>query len=247
MGKPIIGITCNTTLSEVPLFPGMYRSFVNSDYIISVSKAGGIPILLPPVADYTAVCEQVGAVDGLILSGGQDIDPSLYGEEPLEKLGVVNRDRDNHELQVVKAAKELHKPMLGICRGIQLINVAYGGTLHQDVSHIEGCFIKHFQSATQRDALWHTVNIEPASVLADIIGEDALRVNSYHHQALKTVAPEFIVTALTKDGVIEAVERRGKHFVLGVQWHPEVLAENIPSMLAIFEALVKEAGKRKNG
>lgn len=239
--KPVIGITCNTLLAEGTVLPGMIRAFANTDYIDAVTKAGGIPILLPPVASPAVISEQVAAVDGLIMSGGPDVDPQLYGEEPLEKLGCVNHVRDEYELLVVKAAAQLKKPILGICRGVQIINVAYGGTLYQDISQIEGTSIKHFQAVTQRDALWHTVTIKPASTLASIIGEDNILVNSFHHQALKTAAPGFNITAYSKDGVIEAIELSGDHFVLGVQWHPEMIAKKYPAMLALFEALVKHA------
>ena len=124
---------------------------------------------MPPLADLVDAREQIMAIDGLILSGGLDIDPYLYGEEPLESLGTINLYRDEYELMVIKLACELKKPILGICRGIQIINVAHGGTLYQDISHIEGSNIKHFQSTTVRDAPWHTVMIEPTSSLATII------------------------------------------------------------------------------
>lgn len=242
--KPIIGITCNTMPMEGTVMPGMARAVANMDYITAVTMAGGVPLLLPPVTDETVVREQVLAVDGLILSGGPDVDPLLFGEEPLEKLGTVNHYRDRHELLAVRAAEDSRKPMLGICRGIQVLNVAYGGTLYQDLSQIEGCGIKHFQTTAQRDALWHTVDLEPASALTRILGQTELRVNSYHHQALKTVAPGFNVAARAKDGVIEAVERPGDFFILGVQWHPEILAATNPAMLAIFQTFVHAAGDR---
>lgn len=241
MHKPVIGITCNTQLAETTFKPGMTRTFVDTDYVRSVTLAGGIPLLLPPVDDYAVVHGQVTRVDGLILTGGPDIDPLLYNEDPLEKIGAVNHHRDNCEFLVVKAADTLKKPLLGICRGIQVINVAYGGTLHQDVSYIAGCSVNHFQNTAQRDAHWHMVDIEPASALASIIGQNNLPVNSFHHQALKTVAPGFKVAALARDGVIEAVERPGEHFILGVQWHPELMAANNPPMLALFQALVRHA------
>ena len=241
LSKPIIGITSNTNLAEGAIIPGMTRVFVSADYIDAVTIAGGIPLLLPPIANLADAREQVMAIDGLILSGGPDVDPFLYGEEPLEKLGTVNLYRDEYELMVIKLASELKKPLLGICRGIQIINVAHGGTLYQDVSHIEGSTIKHFQSVTEKDALWHTVDIDPTSLLATIINRQSLRVNSYHHQALKTVAPKFIITARSKDGVIEAIEHQGDPFILGIQWHPEMLVKKSPAMLLLFEALVKKA------
>lgn len=241
MRKPIIGITCNTLLVDGAVQPGITRTFVNTPYIDAVALAGGIPLLLPPVTDSALIFDQVRAVDGLILSGGPDIDPLLYKEEPLTNIGTVNHARDQYELQVVQAADKLKKPLLGICRGIQMINVVYGGTLYQDLADIDGCNIKHFQSVSQFNTLWHSIDIEPTSTLAQIIGKNELAVNSYHHQALKTVAPGFTVTAYAKDRVIEAIERQGNHFILGVQWHPELLAEKYAAMLSLFQALVKQA------
>ena len=245
--KPLIGITCNTLPADGNVMPGMIRTFVNSDYISSVERAGGVPLLLPPVAGYESALAQLAAVDGLILTGGPDVDPRLYGEEPLAQLGTVNHERDRYELLVVIAAEELEKPTLGICRGLQILNVACGGSLHQEISLIEGCNLKHFQTSAQRSALWHTADVEPDSGLSRIVGAGRLPVNSYHHQAVKTLAPGFVITARSQDGIVEAIERPGNRFVVGVQWHPEVLAETNPSMLAQFQALVSHAANCKSG
>ena len=221
--------------------PGLTRTYVNSDYVIAVTLAGGTPLLLPPVADSAVARAQLAIVDGLLLTGGPDVDPLLYGEEPLAKLGAVNHRRDRYELELVTGAEEAKKPMLGICRGVQIINTAYGGTLYQDLSYSSDYRLNHFQSGAERDVLWHTIDIDPSSSLARIVGSASLAVNSYHHQAVKVAAPGFQVTALSKDGIIEAIERPGDHFVLGVQWHPELLAANIPAMLALFQELVRQA------
>lgn len=241
MHKPIIGITCNTTLVEGTAQPGITRTFVNTDYIEAVALAGGVPLLLPSISDPALICEQVLAIDGLILSGGPDIDPLLYGEEPLAKLETVNKNRDHYELSVIQQAAKLKKPILGICRGIQFINVAFGGTLYQDLSYIDNCTIKHSQTTTQRNDLWHSVTVKSSSKLAQIIGQNELLVNSYHHQAVKTVAPDFTIVARAKDQVIEAIERPGEHFVLGIQWHPELLAKQNAFMLSLFQTLVTKA------
>ena len=239
--KPITGVTCNTHWVDQSPMPGITRSVVNTPYITSVVKAGGVPLLLPPVADPEIVRAQVRGIDGLILTGGPDVDPLLFGEEPLAKLGTVNHPRDAYELTAIKAAEEFAKPVLGICRGAQIINVAYGGTLYQDLSYIDGCHLSHFQTVTQSDILWHTVSAEPASALARITGHRQFPVNSYHHQAVKTVAPGFSVTALSADGVVEAIEGPANQFILGVQWHPELLAESNQPALALFQALVEQA------
>lgn len=241
MIKPIIGITCNTLWVEQSPMPGITRSAVNNSYITAVIKAGGVPLLLPPAADPEIVRAQVERIDGLILTGGPDVAPQLFGEEPLAKLGTVNHLRDAYEMLVIKAAEEFGKPMLGICRGVQIINVAYGGALYQDLSYIGSSHLSHFQTVTQNDVLWHTITVEPSSALARIVGHSQFAVNSYHHQSVKTVAPGFTVTALSPDGVIEAIERPGNPFILGVQWHPELLAECNQPALALFQALVREA------
>ena len=243
MRKPLIGITCNSLPAEGNIMPGMTRNLVNTDYISSVELAGGVPLLLPLISGYDSVLSQVAAVDGLILTGGPDIDPLLYGEEPLAQIGTVNHERDRYELLVIQAADELAKPVLGICRGIQMLNVAAGGTLHQEVALIEGCKLSHFQTAAQRNILWHSVNIAPASRIAGIVGVGRQMTNSFHHQSVKAVAPGFAATAHSQDGVIEAIERPGNRFVVGVQWHPELLSASTPAMLALFRALAEQAGQ----
>ncbi|HWR38296.1 MAG TPA: gamma-glutamyl-gamma-aminobutyrate hydrolase family protein [Patescibacteria group bacterium] len=245
MKKPVIGITTNLAPAENTVMTGMLRAFVGADYVESVVRAGGIPLLLPPVSDRALIREQLEVVDGLILSGGADVSPLAFGEEPIEKLGTVDDCRDQFELELARLAAGEKKPLLGICRGIQVLNVAYGGTLFQDLGQIEGCNIKHFQSTTYRDAVTHTVVIEPGSALADIVGAETVQVNSFHHQSLKKVAPGLSVTAYSRDGVVEAVESRGEHFVLGIQWHPELLTGKYPAMLALFEALIKVAKKTR--
>lgn len=242
MDKPIIGITTNIALAENTVMAGLMRTFVGDDYVQAVVRAGGIPLLLPPVDSEEVIRAQVRSVDGIILSGGSDVDPQLYGEEPEKDLGTVDYYRDAHEMAVVRAATRMKKPMMGICRGVQVINVAYGGTLYQDLGQFEGGRIKHFQSSARRDSVTHSVRIQSGSALADIIGAETVAVNSFHHQALKEVAPGFAVTAYSQDGVIEAVESQGDHFVLGIQWHPELLAAKHPAMHSLFAALTAVAG-----
>lgn len=246
MRRPLIGITCNSVPVEGNVMQGMIRNVLNNDYIASVELAGGAPLLLPLTGDDEAVLAQVAAVDGVLLSGGPDIDPRLFGEEPLAQLGLVNHERDRHELLVVKAAAELAKPIFGICRGVQILNVACGGTLHQEVALVDGCNLRHFQTTAQRDALWHSVDIVPGSLLAGMVGSGRQPVNSFHHQAVKAVAPGFVSAAASPDGLIEAIEQPGDRLVFGVQWHPELLAASMPAMLALFQALVASAAKARD-
>lgn len=243
MHKPVIGITANSLFSENGVFPGMERVYANQSYLHSVGKAGGIPVLLPTLNSEADMTEQLKRVDGVILSGGSDINPLLFGEEPDAKLDFILPDRDEYEIALAQLAYQSGKPILGICRGIQVLNVAFGGSLYQDIhSQAANCSLKHFQSS-RRDFAGHTADIVPGSLLYDILDAAALPVNSFHHQAVKDVAPGFIVTARARDGIIEAIEKPGKSFLLGVQWHPEMLVDSYPVMLELFKRLVGEAEK----
>jgi putative glutamine amidotransferase len=243
MHKPIIGITANSFFAESGTLPGTERVYVNYSYIHSVWRAGGIPILLPTLRSDADTAEQLARIDALILSGGGDINPLLFGEEPDVKLDFVLADRDDYEITLTQLAYQSGKPILGICRGIQVLNVAFGGNLYQDIySQAANCSLKHSQSA-RRDFAGHTVDIVSGSLLHDILGTTSMPVNSFHHQAVKDVAAGFIVTARSRDGIIEAIEKPGESLLLGVQWHPEMLVDSYPVMLDLFKRLVKEAAK----
>jgi len=244
MKKPLIGITGNIFIdAHDELFPGLHRAYANNDYIRAVEKAGGTPLILPLIFDSEAIKDQVEAVDGILLSGGYDVHPRFYGEEPLEKLEFILQERDKHEIQIIKIAIELNKPIFGICRGLQILNVALGGSLYQDLSYIEGCYIKHVQSSL-KGATSHSVDIIKGTKLFDILGENII-TNSIHHQAVKDAAPTLEITALSKDGIVEGLEYTGDNYIVAVQWHPEMIFENYPIMLKLFERLVEEASKKK--
>ena len=241
MRKPVIGITANSLFSEGGTFPGMERVYVNQSYIHSVLLAGGIPVLLPTVEGELAIREQLLRVDAVLLSGGSDINPLLFGEEPDAKLEFVLPDRDEYELHLTTFAYQMRKPLLGICRGIQVINVAFGGSLYQDIStQSPNCTLKHSQSS-RRDFAGHTVDVSPDSLLHQILGKASLPVNSFHHQAIKIIAPGFSINAMSRDGIIEGIEKQGESFMLGVQWHPEMLVDTYPVMLELFKRLTTEA------
>jgi len=241
--RPIIGITGSLLIDEGGMFPGYERAYVNNDYVQSVVAAGGTPYIVPMVYEEEVIRAQIEMVDAVIISGGHDVNPLLYGEEPSQKLGAILPKRDTFDVAVIKIAIELKKPILGICRGHQIINVVNGGTLYQDLSLIDGCYIKHNQGALPSEAT-HTVEIVKGTKLNDILGEKAL-TNSFHHLAVKDLAPGFIASAVAKDGVIEAIEKMGEDFVIGVQWHPEMMAKNHPAMLEIFKKLIKVTKEKK--
>lgn len=236
--KPIIGISGSLMYDQGGMFPGYERAYVNNDYIQAVVRAGGIPLIIPVTDSEEAIRAQVDLVDGFIFSGGYDVDPQLYGEEPSQKLGDLCPKRDQFDVTLISIAVNSGKPVLGICRGMQMLNVVFGGSLYQDLSFIDGCTIKHVQGQLPSTPT-HMVNLEAGSKLHSILG-DSVRTNSFHHLAVKALAPDFKVTALSKDAVVEAIEMAGKPFVIGVQWHPEMMSAEHPNMQAIFNQLINE-------
>lgn len=210
-----------------------------------MEAAGGIPVILP-VLPSPRIPELGRRLDGILLAGGVDVDPGLYGEEPLPGLGAVTPERDAFELALVRWAWEEGLPLLGICRGIQVLNVAAGGTLFQDLSsQLSSGLLKHEQKAPR----WHEthlVRVAGGSRLARILGREELRVNSFHHQAVREVAPGWRAVAWAPDGVIEGIESSEHPFALGVQWHAEGMWDRHPLHLRLFVALV-EAAREKGG
>lgn len=240
MPKPLIGITTNQFLTESGVMAGTKRQFANDAYVQSILCAGGVPVLLPIITDKAAIKRQLAAMDALLLSGGGDAQPQLFGEEPVRELGKVIPERDSHELLLVKQALKAGKPVLGICRGCQMLAIALGGTINQHLTAGEGA-VQHDQNSPG-DYAGHTVFVEPGSKLANILGEKIM-TNSFHHQAIKDVASGLKVSARAKDGVIEAVEHQSADFVIGVQWHPELMIHRQPVMLDLFKAFVSAADR----
>lgn len=218
MQKPLIGITCSTlVLADMR---GVPRYALVHHYVDCVLEAGGLPIVVPSVAPGHAD-RYLARLDGLLLSGGLDVDPQHYDEEPHPRLGQVDARRDRFELALARAAYEAQLPILAICRGAQLLNVALGGSLLQDIGTQVAKPLRHDQETIQDDAPSHGVAIEPGTRLAEIAAAQRIRVNSFHHQACDRVAPGFVVSARSADGVVEAIEHADPAFCLGVQWHPE--------------------------
>lgn len=237
---PFIGIPCQSDgsnrVAKVPRFSA------NQSYVRCVEAAGGLPFLIPLVEREDTLRAIYDRLDGLLLTGGADVDPACYGEAPHPKLGEVDGPRDRVELALTRWALADGLPILAICRGIQVLNVAAGGTLYQDIaSQVDGAIEHTYYPDNPRDLIAHPVTIEPDSRLAAILGSTTLGVNSLHHQAVRDVAPGFAVTARAPDGLVEAIEGVDHPFALGVQWHPEELVEKDPRMRWLFEAFVREA------
>ena len=239
---PIIGISGSIIIDENGAFPGFERSYVNNDYIQSVAINNGIPYIIPIIYDDELIKQQVINIDALILSGGHDVNSLMWGEEPHNKLEAILPKRDEFDMKLLKYALAMKKPILGICRGQQIINVVEGGTLYQDLSLVEESYIKHNQKYLPSIAT-HTINIKKGTKLYNIIGEEEILVNSFHHMAVNKVAEGYIVSAISKDGIIEGIEKTGDDFIIAVQWHPEMMTKESDTMRRIFKALVKSASR----
>jgi putative glutamine amidotransferase len=243
MTAPIIGVT---TSSEVTS-KGVARAFLNASYIRAVERAGGVPLLLTPYHSPDALKRFAEQVDGLLLTGGGDIDPVRFGEQTHPKTDLISPERDVLELErVTRQAIDSGLPLLAICRGLQVVNVALGGSLHQHVPDVFGESIAHSQPGGRSDRT-HDVAIEAGSLLARVSRAEQVRVNSFHHQAINVLGDGLKPVAWSDDKVIEGVEMPGaRGFMLAVQWHPEELVEVDPAAARLFETLVAEAAKRRS-
>lgn len=243
MAAPIIGVTTSSERTK----KGVDRAFVNAAYVRAVERAGGVPLLLTPYHSPAALARLSALVDGLLLTGGGDIDPVRFGEARHPKTDLVSIERDDLELErVTRQAVDTGLPLLAICRGIQVLNVALNGTLHQHVPEVFGDAIAHSQGGARSDRT-HDVTVEPGTLLASLARGDRLRVNSFHHQAIKDLGDGLTPVAWADDKVIEAVELPGaRGFVLAVQWHPEELVDDDPAALRLFEALVTAAAQQRH-
>ncbi|MFA5713275.1 MAG: gamma-glutamyl-gamma-aminobutyrate hydrolase family protein [Bacteroidales bacterium] len=237
--RPVIGISSTWgegTATSVPI-----------TYVESVIRAGGVPMVIPLTHDKNLLAEMLERVDGVIMTGGEDLDPlKWYDEEPLPQMGKVAPERDEFDMLLIRMAVERNMPLLGICRGHQLLNVAFGGTLYQDIpSQVKDSKQKvmHRQKAPRYHGT-HTITIEEGSLLAQQLEANVAIPNSYHHQAVKDVAPGFKATAFAADGVVEAIEKIGSNRVYGVQFHPEgFTAHGVNTFIGIFKHLIGEAKK----
>jgi microsomal dipeptidase-like Zn-dependent dipeptidase/gamma-glutamyl-gamma-aminobutyrate hydrolase PuuD len=232
--RPLIGLSTGRNETSAAL---------KATYIRAILKAGGAPVLIPVMTDGAILREIVVHLDGLVMTGGEDVDPQWYNETPRQQLGEVDPERDRYDIKLVKLAADRNIPILGICRGEQLVNVAFGGTLYQDIPSQRGggSLIKHVQKMPGQYAS-HKATVVPQSQLADIIGAGEHGVNTFHHQAVKDVAPGFRPVAWSPDSIVEAIEAYPEYPVLAVQWHPEAMvAGDDTTMLKIFRFLTDKA------
>jgi putative glutamine amidotransferase len=227
-GKPVIGITTYLTRAAWGAWD-MDAALVPADYVRAVARAGGSPLLVPPGAD---LVETLGVVDGLVFSGGSDIDPELYSAEAHAETNGVVRERDDFELALMKVALEHDLPMLAICRGSQVLNVALGGGIEQHVPDRVGTDVHKEVAGVFAE---HDVEVVPETRLASLIG-DRHDVKSHHHQGFAELGTGLRAAARAPDGTVEALEDPSRRFTLGVLWHPEAGED-----MALFEALVAEA------
>jgi len=249
--KPIILIS---SFREPSAHGGeLQRDAVESSYVSAVLSAEGDPLVVPYGATKKDITELAGVADGLLIPGGGDIEPSHYGEEMHEKIENVSKERDELEMMLVKAFLEKKKPIFGICRGAQVINVVMGGTMYLDIENEIAEPVDHWSKegivvADQFPEDSHSINIESGSALAEFFGLSEATVNSLHHQAIKGLAPGLRIGARAKDGVVEEIESTNMEdqWLLGVQWHPEAILEHHPENKKLFEEFIKATrSKRK--
>lgn len=232
--KPVVGL--------IPLVDeGRESLWMLPGYMDGVRAAGGLPVMLPLTDGEEDLRQLVEQCDGFLFTGGHDVSPALYGEEKLPVCGACSPERDRMEARLLELAMEADRPILGICRGIQLINAALGGTLWQDLPSQHPSGVEHHQRPPY-DAPAHAVNLCPGAPLAELLGADRLRVNSYHHQAVRTLAAPLKVMATAPDGLVEAAWCPERSFLWAVQWHPEFAWRGDPAA-RIFQAFVSACAR----
>jgi putative glutamine amidotransferase len=237
--RPVIGVT-TFVLNQ----PQKSYTAVSSNYSRSITKAGGTPFLLPMIYEPEVLEGYLDVIDGLLITGGDEgVNPQLYGENPVKELNCICPERDECECHLFTKAIELELPVLGVCRGMQLMNVAAGGTLYQDIFTQVTDSLGHLPKLMPVDELYHKIVLASGSRIQKIFDCDELMVNSFHHQAVKRIAESFKATATSQDKIVEAIEHRHHPFAIGIQWHPEDLTARHTHFLNLFEAFVQAAAK----
>jgi putative glutamine amidotransferase len=234
MPKPVIGLTTSRmrNLARLSVFG------TNVPYAKSIADAGGIPILIPLSLSDADIDQLLSRVDGILFTGGYDVDPRWYGNLPHPKVMGADADRDRMEMHLVQALINLGKPFFGICRGCQVINIALGGSLYEDLAELYPGKIQHDNHDHPRNYLAHTVDLQCSSRLSELLSVGAFGVNSLHHQGVNRIARGLQASAMAPDGLVEAFELSDYSFGLAVQWHPEELQEHA-SMRSLFQVFVQ--------
>lgn len=244
--RPVIGISTSQMPVDYAVLPQYPLNYVGEDYTKAVLSAGGVPILLglfDPTEHPELAAAQLDLVDGLLLTGGMDVSPLAYGEQPHPKLGRTYPIRDRNEFALLAEARRRHLPVLAICRGIQIVNVACGGTLYQDLESQRDNVIQHEQHQ-ERWQVAHEVEIDTHSRLHEVLGVESLPVTTFHHQAIKDLGDGLRVVAQAPDGVIEAVESTNDDWLVGVQWHPEMSRPVDAAAQRLFDGFVSVCSQR---
>jgi putative glutamine amidotransferase len=238
MPQPLIGITSGYRTIQLKYL----HSCLAKKYTQAIIRAGGIPLILPANLPPTQMSDLLPRLDGILFSGGDDVNPGLYGESPIPETKKILDERDELEAALLNSAMKENKPVLGICRGLQMINVALGGSLYQHILTQHPVAIQHDRHDDLREKLHHTVKISPGSHFAKILGTPEIKVNTLHHQGIRQLSTKLQSCGVcAQDGLIEAVEISDHPFFLAVQWHPEELAD-LPEHFVIFQAFVKACG-----
>ncbi|MEW6614617.1 MAG: gamma-glutamyl-gamma-aminobutyrate hydrolase family protein [Thermodesulfobacteriota bacterium] len=240
--QPLIGVTSDYHKGG-DIFKGP-AYFIGENYISAVREAGGIPVILPYSSDAKVIEKLAERIDGLLITGGNfDINPVFYGEDIIDKIGELNNKRTSFEMEIARIALRTDMSVLGICGGEQLLNVAGGGSLYQDIEvQVKGA--SNHQQKMPKSETHHSVIIEPDTKLYSILECETLEVNSTHHQSIKEVGKGFVFNAKAPDGIIEGIESESHRFVLGVQWHPEALYQKEERFKRLFETFIKSCKKR---
>ena len=242
--KPIIGILGSNMIFPSPAFSSVEKFYVNTAYINAIRLNGGIPLAIPVYTNENDLAEILKLCHGILVPGGEDVDPGFYNENPQPTLGVIRPDMDSFILSALEIAFRHNIPVFGICRGLQIINIALGGTLYQDMSLYEKETILHNQTYDRSYAV-HKADIKTGSLLHSIFGKEEIMVNTMHHQAIKELGQGLSATALAPDDIIEAIESDDKP-VFAVQWHPEELIHSTPHMNNLFSHFITNMAAKHN-
>ncbi len=241
--RPIIGLTTSIYTNE----KNITLNSLNYNYIRAVLMAGATPLLIPVTSYDEVIDDYVKLLDGIIFTGGVDLAPLYYGENPIKEVHSISAERDENELKLFEKLYGTNTPILGICRGMQLINVALKGSLYQDINAQLPNSLGHYPKDTKADVLYHSVKLEEDSILFRIFKKYDIKVNSTHHQSVKDLGEGLKISAYSQDGIIEAIESASKdaQFILGVQWHPEALVVKHREFLELFNYFIEKCREKK--